>query len=113
MPGGKIQTADKENIMEINKTVEGDTLILAPVDKIDTTTAPELEKTVNSSLDGINTLIFDMKDLNYISSSGLRVLLASHKAMIRKGGMIIKNAGPRIMEVFEITGFDCILNIEN
>ena len=98
--------------MEINKTVEGDTLILAPVDKIDTNTAPELDKAITSSIEGANTLIIDMKDLNYISSSGLRVLLSAHKAMSRKGGLVIRNAGSRIMEVFEITGFDCILNIE-
>ncbi len=98
--------------MEINKTIEGDTLIIAPVDKIDTNTAPELDKEITSSLDGIANLVLDMKDLNYISSSGLRVLLSAHKTMLRKGSMVIKNVGSRVMEVFEITGFDCILNIE-
>ena len=98
--------------MEINKTIEGDTLIIAPVDKIDTNTAPELDKEITSSLDGITNLVLDMKDLNYISSSGLRVLLSAHKTMLRRGSMVIKNVGSRVMEVFEITGFDCILNIE-
>ncbi len=98
--------------MEINKTIEGDTLIIAPVDKIDTNTAPEIDKEITSSLDGITNLVLDMKDLNYISSSGLRVLLSAHKTMLRKGSMVIKNVGSRVMEVFEITGFDCILNIE-
>ena len=99
--------------MAINKTIEGDHMTITPESRIDTNTAPELETIIKNSLDGITDLVIDLKDLNYISSAGLRVLLSAQKTMNRKGSMVIRNASSKVLEIFEVTGFDCILNIEN
>jgi len=96
--------------MEINKTLLDDKLTIALSGRLDTLTAPQLEQET-SSLDGIKELIIDMKDLEYISSAGLRVLLAFQKLMIN-GKMILKNVCPDVLEVLEITGFADILTIE-
>ena len=99
--------------MDINKTLEGKTLIVALTDKLDTTSAPALDEELNNSLDGIETLIFDFSKLNYLSSAGLRVLLNTQKAMMKKGKMIIRHPNDVIMSVFEMTGFSTILTIED
>lgn len=80
--------------------------------RLDTTTAPELEDKLKEILDSVTNLEFDMTKLDYISSAGLRVLLGAHKAISKVGKMVIKNVNPNIMEVFEVTGFIDILNIE-
>lgn len=99
--------------MNINKCKEDGALTIALVGRLDTVTAPELEKTLQSDLDGVNALTFDLKDLEYISSAGLRVLLSAQKAMTRNAGtMKVKNANEIVMEVFEVTGFSDILTIE-
>ena len=97
--------------MEINKNVNNDELTLNIIGRLDTTTAPELEAELKSSLEGIKSLVLDLVDLDYISSAGLRVLLATQKIMNAQGSMVIKNAKPEIMEVFEITGFSEFLKI--
>lgn len=98
--------------IDMNKS-EG-TLIVSLEGRLDTTTAPELETKLDQSLDGVNNLIFDMKELSYISSAGLRVLLTSQKKMNRCGGdLTVRNANDDIMDVFEVTGFIDMLNIEN
>ncbi|MBO4285834.1 MAG: STAS domain-containing protein [Bacilli bacterium] len=99
--------------MDINKTLEGKTLIIALTDKLDTTSAPALDEELNGSLDGIDTLIFDFSKLNYLSSAGLRVLLNTQKQMMKQGKMIIKHPNDVIMSVFEMTGFSTILTIED
>ena len=99
-------------MMEIIKNTNGETLTLNIVGRLDTTTAPELENELKASLDGVNDLVLDLVDLDYISSAGLRVLLAAQKIMNKQGSMIIVNAKPEIMEVFEITGFTDILTIK-
>ena len=91
--------------MEIKKSVEGAKLTLAPIGRVDTITSPELEAAV--VLDGVEELIFDLAEVDYISSAGLRVLLSSQKKMAGKS-MKIANAKPAVMEVFEITGFSDI-----
>ena len=80
--------------------------------RLDTITAPELEKELDTVLPSLNTLIFDMEELEYISSAGLRILLKSQKAMKTNGEMKLINVNENIMEVFEITGFTDILIIE-
>ena len=80
--------------------------------RLDMNTAPELEKALNASLEGVNALTIDMEKLEYISSAGLRVLLAAQKTMNRQGSMKVKNANEIIMEIFEVTGFADILTIE-
>jgi len=79
---------------------------------LDTTTAPQLEDIVNQELIGVKELIFDFKNLEYVSSAGLRVLLAAQKVMTKQGNMKISNVNDSIKEVFEITGFIDFLTIE-
>lgn len=98
--------------MTIKKAKEGSSLIVTVEGRLDTTTSPELSKELDNSLDNINKLIFDFSKLEYISSSGLRVLLSAQKAMRSRGSMTVKNVPEMIMEIFEITGFTDILTIE-
>ena len=91
--------------MQINKNQEGNKLTLAPIGRVDTITSPELEAVV--VLDGIDELVFDLAQVDYISSAGLRVLLSSQKKMAGKS-MKIVNAKPAVKEVFDITGFSDI-----
>ena len=97
--------------MTINKNLEGEKLNVAVEGRLDTSTAPELEKEL-SDLAGVKELVLDFAKLEYVSSAGLRVLLASQKAMNAQGKMLIKNVNETIMEVFEITGLADILTIE-
>ena len=97
--------------MTITKNVNDEKLEVVIAGRLDTSTAPELEKEL-SNLDGVKELILDFASLEYVSSAGLRVLLASQKAMNARGKMVIKNVNDTIMEVFEITGFADILTIE-
>ena len=96
--------------IEIKKNA--DELVLEITGRLDTTTAPALEKTINENLEGVKTLILDLKSLEYISSAGLRVLLSAQKKMQQIGAMKVINVCEEVMEVFEITGFADILTIE-
>ncbi len=98
--------------MTINKNQEGTRLEIAIEGRLDTMTAPSLEEEVKNSIEGIKELVFDFKDLAYVSSAGLRVLLSAQKTMNKQGTMTIKNANEEVMEIFEVTGFIDILNIE-
>lgn len=97
--------------MEINKELKGTELTVLLEGRLDTTSAPQLDKFLNEELDGVESLIFDMIKLEYISSAGLRVLLSAQKKMNQVGTMTIKNANDDIKEVFDITGFSGILTI--
>ena len=98
--------------MTINPTTEGRQITVALAGRLDTTTAPQLEAELSAVLDGAETLILDMSALEYLSSAGLRVILAAHKRMSRQGGMVVRHVNATIMEVFEVTGFTDILTIE-
>ena len=98
--------------MLINKTKDGDSLTIALDGRLDTTTAPQLEAEVTSSLDGVKNFAIDMEKLVYVSSAGLRVLLKAQKIMNKQGSMVIKNVSDEIKEIFEVTGFDELLTIE-
>lgn len=98
--------------MEIIKTMNGKDATFSLEGRLDTTTAPDLESEVNAIMNDIDSLVFDFANLQYISSAGLRVLLATEKVMSKKGGMKVINVNETIMEVFEITGFADILTIE-
>ena len=98
--------------MTINKTQNGSTLVIALEGRLDTMTAPELEAELNASLKDAEALEMDFSKLEYISSAGLRVLLSAHKVMSAKEGMTVKNVNEIVAEVFEVTGFADILNIE-
>ena len=98
--------------MTINKKQNGGALEIALEGRLDTMTAPELEAELNSSLKSADSLVLDFSKLNYISSAGLRVLLSAHKTMSGKGGMKVKIVNEILQEVFVVTGFADILDIE-
>ena len=98
--------------MTITKQAAGSHLTIALEGRLDTGTAPQLEAEFNASLAGVTDLTVDMAKLAYLSSAGLRVLLAAQKKMNRQGHMTVKNVCADIMEVFEITGFVDILDIQ-
>ena len=101
----------EEIAMTITKTAENGTLRIALEGRLDTNTAPQLEAELKTSLSGITELELDFSGLEYISSAGLRVLLAAQKTMSRQGKMTSRNVNETSMEVFEITGFVEILTI--
>ena len=82
------------------------------VGRLDTATAPALDKTISNDIEGTKTLILDFKNLEYISSAGLRVVLGAQKKMQKLGSMKVINVCEEVMEVFEMTGFADILTIE-
>lgn len=98
--------------MTINKQKNGNTLTIAVQGRLDTTTAPDLEKEIKTGLDGVTELIMDFEHLDYISSAGLRVLLSAQKVMSKQGSMKVVHVNDLVMEVFEVTGFTDILTIE-
>ena len=98
--------------MTITKKQTASSLEIALEGRLDTTTAPELEKELKESLNGVSELTLDFEKLDYISSAGLRVLLSAQKQMNRQGSMKLVHVGEIVMEVFEVTGFSDILTIE-
>lgn len=98
--------------MEIIKNLEGDVLTISLVGKLDSNTAPELESALDGAYEGIKTLIWDFKELKYLSSAGLRILLSAQKIMSKQGKMILRHVNDIIMETFDMTGFSSILEIE-
>ena len=98
--------------MTITKTKEGGTLTVALEGRMDAVSAPELDEALKAEFDNIDELVFDLSALEYTSSAGLRVLLSAQKAMNKKGGMVIRNVRPEIMEIFDMVGFSDLLNIE-
>ena len=80
--------------------------------RLDTTTAPELESVINAEADGIELLVLDFKEIKYISSAGLRVLLGAQKKMNAQGAMELVNVGEDSMDILEMTGFADILVIK-
>ena len=99
--------------MKITKKKEGSTLTIALEDSLDTVTAPDLENELKDALDDVKELVFDLNDLKYVSSAGLRVLFAAHKTMDKQQGkMSVKNVSKEIMGILEMTGFYQIFNVE-
>lgn len=98
--------------MNIIKTKEGAKLTLALEGRLDTTTAPQLEVEVKGALAGVTELVMDFSQLEYLSSAGLRVILAAQKIMNKQGKMVVRHANETILEIFEVTGFSDILTIE-
>ena len=98
--------------MTIEKKINQEAVTLIVSGRLDTQTAPELENELDSSLSGIKELTFDMTNLEYVSSAGLRVILKAQKAMNTQGSMKLTGVNDSIMEVFDITGFLDILTIE-
>ena len=99
-------------MLNIKKNAVGDVLTVSLEGRLDTVTAPQLDASLRESMDGMKELILDLRDLEYISSAGLRVLLSAQKAMAKNGSMKLINVGDILMEIFEVTGFADILTIE-
>ena len=97
--------------MTIEKNLNGTELTVAITGRLDTTTAPQLEAEFKQNIGGVEKLVLDLAALEYLSSAGLRVLLAAQKVMNKQGEMIIKNVNETINEIFEVTGFIDILTI--
>ncbi|MBQ6128900.1 MAG: STAS domain-containing protein [Lachnospiraceae bacterium] len=99
-------------MLNISKEANEGTLKLELEGRLDTVTAPQLEEALKDSTASVKELVFDLTKLEYISSAGLRVLLSMQKIMNKQGEMKILGANDNIMEIFEVTGFVDILNIE-
>ena len=99
-------------MLNINKTVENNTAVVSLEGRLDTVTAPELEKALMELIPNLTELKLDFTDLDYISSAGLRVLLAAQKAMNRQGSMTLTHVNEAVMEILEVTGFTDILTIQ-
>lgn len=98
--------------MTIEKTRNGNGLVLKLTGRLDTNTAPKLEEVLKEDIADVQDLVFDFNDLDYISSAGLRVLLSAQKIMTKQGSMKLTGVKEPIMEIFEVTGFKDILTIE-
>jgi anti-sigma B factor antagonist len=98
--------------MTINKKTDGKTLTVTVSGRLDTSTAPSLEAELKDSLGNISELVFDMKEVEYVSSAGLRVLLSAQKTMDKQGSMKLLHVSDPVMDVFDVTGFTDLLTIE-
>jgi anti-sigma B factor antagonist len=99
-------------MFNITKKKEDSKLDLVLEGRLDTTTAPQLEQEINAEIQDVTELTFDFAALEYISSAGLRVLLAAQKIMNKQGRMVVKNVSDEVKEIFEVTGFTDILTLE-
>ena len=99
-------------MLNISMDTNGSELIVNLEGRLDTSTSPQLENDLKANIDGVSNLIFDIKDLQYISSAGLRVLLSAQKIMNKQGSMVIRNSSEEVKEIFDVTGFSDILTIE-
>ncbi len=99
--------------MTMNNQLDGTSLTIAIEGRIDTQTAPQLEENIKNSIDGVTSLVLDFTQVGYISSAGLRAVLAAQNWMDAKGGsMVIRGAAKNIVGVFKVTGFDTFLTLE-
>lgn len=98
--------------MTVVRILEKDELNVKIMGRLETVTAPRLERELKNSLEGVKTLIFDFSELEYLSSAGMRVLLSMQKIMNRQGEMIIRGVGEDVMKVFNATGSIDLLTIE-
>ena len=98
--------------MIIEKNANGTQLNVKVEGRLDTTTAPQLEESLKESFEGVTKLVLDFSALEYLSSAGLRVILAAQKVMNKQGEMVIQHVNETIAEIFEVTGFVDILTIE-
>ncbi len=98
--------------MTIDKILDGTKMTITLSGRLDTTTAPKLETELKQNISGVEELVLDFTQLEYLSSAGLRVLLAAQKVMNRQGSMVVRNVNETIMEIFEITGFVDVLTIQ-
>ncbi len=98
-------------MLNITSKTENNTAVFTLEGRLDSITAPQLEKEIMDNLDGLAELTLDLGKLEYISSAGLRVLLSTQKKMSAQGALKISHVGEAVMEIFEVTGFSDILTI--
>ncbi len=98
--------------MNMEKKQEGNALTIKVSGRLDTVTSPQLDEELKASIDGVEKLVMDLSDLEYISSAGLRVLLSAQKTMSKQGEMEVTGVNDVVMEIFEVTGFSEILTIK-
>lgn len=98
--------------MTVEKITNGNSLTLRVEGRVDTTNAKEFEEIITNSLDGVKKLIMDFESLEYISSAGLRVMLMAIKKMKKQGSMAVTNANEMVKEIFEVTGFSDLVEVE-
>lgn len=98
-------------MLNIEKTIVNEAVLLALEGRLDTVSAPKLEQVIKEMLPGLRSLTLDFEKLDYISSAGLRVLLSAQKVMNKQGEMKLTNVNETVMEIFEVTGFTDILTI--
>ncbi len=99
-------------MLNIVKTINENEAVFALEGRLDTVTAPDLDQEIKDLPAEITALVLDFEQLEYISSAGLRVLLASQKKMDQNGSMKVTRVNDTVMEIFEVTGFSEILTIE-
>ena len=99
------------NKMKIEKIKDGNKLTIKLGGRLDTNTAPDLDKELKEALPGVGELVFDFSGLKYISSAGLRLILTTQKTMNQQGSLVIENVNDMVMEIFETTGFADVLTI--
>lgn len=99
-------------MLNISKTQNDGVLTIELEGRLDTSSAPDLEAVVKSDLDGVKELIFEITKLEYISSAGLRTFLSAQKIMNRQGNMTVMHPSEEVQEIFDVTGFSDILNIQ-
>ena len=98
--------------MEIKTERDGEKLTVTLIGKLDAVTAIELDKIMAKELDGVKNLTIDLKDLSYIASAGLRILLKTQKRMNNQGYMFVKNIQREVRTVMDMTGFSRLLTLE-
>ena len=98
--------------MTVTTNLEGTKLVVAVEGKLGTTSAGELEKAVKNNISGVTELVFDFEKLDYLASSGLRVILSAAKVMKKQGSMKIIKVTPVVMDVFVFTGMADVMDIE-
>ena len=99
--------------MKIVKELNNKQLVLSLEGELNTVSAPEFEEVIKNELNNVDSLIIDLAKLSYLSSAGLRVLLVAQKVMVKKGGMIVRHPNKEVMEIFALTGFSNVLDIED
>ena len=99
--------------MRVEKSADGTAMTVALTGEVDSLNINEIEEELLKEVEGVKDLTFDMKELEYISSAGLRVLLQMQKLMKTKGSMVIKNTNEEVMGIFKVTGFVRLLNFEH
>lgn len=98
--------------MKITKQLNNKELTLQLEGELNSVTAPEFEEVIKNELNNVDSLIIDLAKLSYLSSAGLRILLVAQKIMMKKGGMVVRHPNNEVMEIFNLTGFSNVLDIE-